>query len=70
MSATADIVLPIRELSPAQRAWRRLLRRRGAMVGLAVILFFIALAVLAPYISPYDPLKTNFLAVRKPPSGA
>jgi peptide/nickel transport system permease protein len=70
MSATADIVAPARELTPAQRAWRRLVRRRGAMVGLAVILFFIAIAILAPYIAPYDPLKTNFLAVRKPPSAA
>ncbi|HEX9463857.1 MAG TPA: ABC transporter permease [Alphaproteobacteria bacterium] len=70
MSATADIAAPVRELTPAQRAWRRLVRRRGAMVALAVILFFVALAVLAPYIAPYDPLKTNFLAVRKPPGGA
>jgi peptide/nickel transport system permease protein len=69
MSATADVAVPVRDLSPAQRAWRRLVRRRGAMVGLAVVLFFIALAILAPYIAPYDPLKTNFLAVRKPPSG-
>ena len=70
MSATADIAAgAVRELSPAQRAWRRLLRRRGAMVGLVVIVFFVALAVLAPYIAPYDPLKTNFLAVRKPPTG-
>jgi peptide/nickel transport system permease protein len=68
-TAIADIVAaPIEELSPARRALRRLIRRRSAMFGLAVILFFIALALLAPYIAPHDPLKTNFLAVRKPPT--
>jgi peptide/nickel transport system permease protein len=59
---------PPRELSPTQRALRRLVRRRGAMVGLAVIVFFVALAILAPYIAPYDPLKTSWTAVRKAPS--
>src|SRR5262245_8683565 len=59
---------PPRELSPTQRALRRLVRRRGAMFGLAVIVFFILLALLAPYIAPYDPLKTSWSAVRKPPS--
>jgi peptide/nickel transport system permease protein len=61
-------VVPPRELSPTQRALRRLTRRRGAMVGLAVIVFFVALAILAPYIAPYDPLKTSWTAVRKAPS--
>ncbi|HEY2789902.1 MAG TPA: hypothetical protein VGI72_10630, partial [Gaiellales bacterium] len=66
---TADAVAaPPEELTPARRALRRLIRRRSAMFGLAVIVFFIAVALLAPYIAPYDPLKTNFLAVRKAPS--
>jgi peptide/nickel transport system permease protein len=43
-------------------------RRRGAMFGFAVIVFFILVALLAPYIAPYDPLKTSWSAVRKPPS--
>jgi peptide/nickel transport system permease protein len=69
MSATVDIaVAEVREPSPARRAWRRLVRRRSAVVGLCVILAFVALALLAPEIAPYDPLKTNFLAVRKPPT--
>jgi len=53
---------------PARLALRRLLRRRAALVGLAVVLFFIALAVLAPLAAPYDPLVTDWRAVRKPPS--
>jgi peptide/nickel transport system permease protein len=64
----ADAVVLPRELSPWQRAMRRLVRRRGAMFGLAVVAFFIALAFFAPWISPYDPLATSWSAVRKAPS--
>ena len=33
-----------------------------------VVVFFIVLAILAPLVSPYDPLATNWATVRKPPS--
>lgn len=59
-----------RELSPGQRALRRLIRRKGAMVGLAVVVLFVLMAVFAPYIAPYDPLQTSWSAIRKPPSEA
>ena len=58
------------ETKPWRRALGRLVKRRGAMVGLAVVLFFVALAVLAPWIAPYDPLATSWSAVRKAPSAA
>jgi peptide/nickel transport system permease protein len=51
-------------------AWRRLFRRKGAMVGLGFVLFFVLLALLAPWISPYDPLATSWGAIRKAPSAA
>ena len=70
----AAIAIPIpaapAELTPAQRALRRLVRRRGAMVGLALGVFFVAIALFAPWISPYDPLATSWSAVRKAPSAA
>lgn len=47
---------------------RRLLRRKGAVFGAIVVLFFTALAILAPYVSPYDPLLTDWSAVRQAPS--
>jgi peptide/nickel transport system permease protein len=56
------------EASPWRRALRRLMKRRGAMLGAVVVLFFVAVAILAPLISPYDPIATNWLLVRKPPS--
>ena len=40
------------------------------MVGLAVVLFFVALAVFAPWIAPHDPVATSWGAVRKAPSAA
>ncbi|GKQ50256.1 ABC transporter permease [Bradyrhizobium sp. Ce-3] len=54
--------------SPARRALRRLIRRKGAVLGLAVIALFILLAVFAPLIVPYDPVATSWSLVRKAPS--
>ena len=49
---------------------RRLTRRPAAMIAAAVVLAFVAVAVAAAHVAPYDPVKTDFLAVRKPPSAA
>jgi peptide/nickel transport system permease protein len=57
-----------RELSPARRALLRLMRRRGAMLGLAIVLVFVLIAFFAPLIAPQDPLQTSWSAVRKAPS--
>ncbi|HEX9237651.1 MAG TPA: ABC transporter permease, partial [Xanthobacteraceae bacterium] len=62
--ATQDEVVE----TPGSRATRRLLRRKGAMLGLAIIAIFVAIALLAPLISPYDPEQQTWSAVRKAPS--
>ncbi|KJC45892.1 diguanylate cyclase [Bradyrhizobium sp. LTSP885] len=54
--------------SPARRAWRRLMKRRGAVIGLLVIVIFVLLAIFAPLIVPYDPIATSWSLVRKGPS--
>lgn len=54
--------------SPSRRAWRRLMKRKGAVAGLVVIATFILLAVFAPLIVPYDPIATSWSLVRKAPS--
>src|SRR5438045_397940 len=56
--------------SPSRRALRRLLRRKGAVVGLGIIVLFILMAVLAPLVAPYDPTVQSWTAVRKAPSAA
>jgi len=53
---------------PWRRAWRRLCRRPGALLGLAVVLGFIVLAVFAPWLAPHDPVATSWSAIRKAPS--
>jgi peptide/nickel transport system permease protein len=69
--AVLAVALPVpREISPGERALRRLVRRRGAMIALGVVVFFVLLALLAPGVAPYDPLATSWSAVRKAPSAA
>src|SRR5215471_18153516 len=69
-TAVADVGSLPREISPGRRALLRLARRRGAMVGLGVVVFFILLAIFAPQVAPFDPLATSWSAVRKAPSAA
>jgi peptide/nickel transport system permease protein len=56
--------------SPARQAMRTLLRRPTAVFGLVVLVLVVLLAVLAPWVAPYDPLKTSWSLVRKAPSAA
>lgn len=37
-------------------AWKRLRRNKLAMLGLAIVLFLILIAILAPLLAPYDPI--------------
>ncbi len=56
--------------SPGRRALRRFLRHRLAVFGLVVVVLFLLAALLAPWLSPADPLQTSWTAIRKPPSAA
>ena len=51
-------------------ALRRLMQRPAAVAGLAVVVFFVLIAVFAPLVSPYDPAATSWSTVRKAPSMA
>jgi peptide/nickel transport system permease protein len=46
----------------------KLLRNRSALIGGTIVLVFVLMALLAPLLPLADPLKSNFLAIRKPPS--
>ena len=54
--------------TPMARAIRQFKRRKGAVLALVVIAIFVAAAVLAPLISPYNPDLQTWTAVRKAPS--
>ena len=56
--------------SPGRLALRALLRRPTAVFGGVVLIGVIVLALLAPWIAPYDPLATSWSLVRKAPSAA
>jgi len=66
----AAVVFEHIETTPGRKTWKRLLRRGGALFGLSVVLFFVALALLAPWLAPYDPLATSWSAVRAAPEAA
>ena len=48
----------------------QLLKVRGSGLGLTVLIVLVFLAVAAPVVSPYDPLKQDLLATLAPPSAA
>jgi peptide/nickel transport system permease protein len=52
------------------RAWRKMKANKSALAGLVIILFFTALAVLAPVLPIPDPMATSWSAIRKAPSAA
>jgi len=58
------------ELGQGAKTWRRFLRRGGALFGLAVVAFFVLIALAAPWIAPHDPLATSWSEVRGAPSAA
>ena len=47
---------------------RRLVGRPATVVAAAVVLVFIAIALGAAHLAPFDPTATDFAAIRKPPS--
>jgi peptide/nickel transport system permease protein len=54
--------------NPWLEAWRRLLQSKIGIAGLVIIIFLILVALLAPVLAPYDPIKTNIIARYKAPS--
>lgn len=53
---------------PMPRGLGRFMRRPAAVLGALIVLVFVLLAILAPYLSPYDPFTPSYLNIRKPPS--
>ena len=70
IAAPSPLAAPEARLPPRARVLPRLLRRPAAAVALAIIVAFVVMAVAASLVAPYDPIATNFAAVRKAPSAA
>ena len=71
-SAGATHASPLQTVVPSRR-WdvsRQFVRNRGAVVGLALVGLCVALAVIGPLLTPYDPLDQDLSEAFKPPSPA
>ena len=66
MAATASMSVAGERMKLA----RLLLRRKTAMIGLAILVVLVLAAALAPYITGYAPQKLSIVNRLKPPSGA
>jgi peptide/nickel transport system permease protein len=68
LPATAPTVAPARATSRSELG--RLLHEPSALIGAAIVLFFIAIALFAPLIAPYEPNAPDWMAIREAPSAA
>uniref|UniRef100_A0A7C3MH14 ABC transporter permease n=1 Tax=Dictyoglomus thermophilum TaxID=14 RepID=A0A7C3MH14_DICTH len=49
-------------------AWKRLAKNKLALLGLGIVIFFVIVAVLAPYIAPYPWNEVDLSRALQPPS--
>jgi peptide/nickel transport system permease protein len=70
IAAATVLALPAADEPRRPSVLRRLLRRPPGVVAMAVVAGFVVVALAAPHVAPYDPVKMNYLAVRKAPSSA
>ena len=68
MAVSQPVLAVERQPRIRNRALRRFLAKRSALVAGGFVLLFVAIALFAPLIAPYDPIKTHFFAVRQAPS--
>lgn len=54
--------------SPWKMMIKRFKKNKRAMIGLYITAIFVIVAILAPWISPYDPFAYNMKALLQPPS--
>lgn len=59
-----------KEKSRGQDLWRRFRRNKLAVVGGTLVLLMVLIAIFAPVLAPYDPLKLNYNETLKAPTWA
>lgn len=68
-SPSAESAVAVRRRSPLAETWANLRRSWAGMLGLALILIHIILALSSPYWVPRDPLEMNSVIRSQAPSG-
>lgn len=54
--------------SPWKAVWRRFKRNKLALIGFFILAIFVFLALAAPYLTPYDPNRSDLRNRNQPPS--
>jgi ABC-type dipeptide/oligopeptide/nickel transport system permease subunit len=65
---TATEEVPRAVPSRRQRVFKQMRKSKFALPGGAIVLMFVVLAILAPWISPHDPYANDLMAMLLPPS--
>jgi peptide/nickel transport system permease protein len=68
MSTSATLAVPAVQDRRRYRAMKWLARRPAAIIASLVVTLFVAGALAAPWLAPFDPNTPHFDAIRKPPS--
>lgn len=68
MHSTAVIQNQAKVEKPIKEFWRYFRANRGAVFGLSVVLFVVAVAVFAPWLAPYPPNLTDNTVFLAPPA--
>ncbi|MCB8823050.1 ABC transporter permease [Microvirga rosea] len=64
LALTNDVALPRKR----SRVLRKFAKNKGALFGAGIVAFFLLVAILAPLIATFDPVKPSFTTIRKAPS--
>ena len=54
--------------TPSQQVWRRFRKSTPGRVGAVIVIVSILIALLAPLLASYDPIKISYSSILKPPS--
>jgi len=70
LESTPVVPVSVKPAAAPKRAWRKLVRSRTAVIGLALILFWVIVAVLAPILPLPSPTAQDALAMADPTPSA
>ena len=70
VSSTLTLVAPLAEQSESFRVWSALKANPLSLAGIVLVCGFLLLALVGPYVAPYDPLAQQVEASFQPPSRA